>query len=168
MKDTLRPRLAMLNAVLAHADEHPDLWAASVPIARNVAAVRAGRDEMDRAATVQAASDSEGLTANKRAAREAAVLLLASLSDVAEGYAVEIGDADFEAAVGYSPSEWRRMPEADFFPLADAALDRIDAALDALDEYEVTKQDLADARAALDAARPLTATRDNVEADFGV
>ena len=150
----------MLRRTLDVFDGQPDLWAAKRPIASNVALVRDGLAEITRAVTAQAAGDPTGLTQNKAVAREAANTRLAALAAKTEVFAAMTGEADLEAAADVSLTRWRRMPEALFFGTADSLLDRIDAALDALDEYEVTKTDLTDARAALDTLQPLTSVRD--------
>ena len=168
MTSYLRRRLAMLRATLAHLDAHPDAWAGRAPIARNVETVREGLDALDRAAESQAAATPEGLTENRDDARDAAEARLVTLGRQASAYAVEAGDADLREAVDHSRSDWERMPEADFHARAEDALARIDAALAPLAEYGVEKEDVAAARAALAAARPLTAGRDNVRADRAV
>lgn len=167
MEDTLRPRIAMLRAVLAHFDAHPELWADKDPIARNVGFVRDGLVGIEGAAERQAGSDPEGFTEDKAAARDAAEELLADLSAGATAYADEAGDADLEAAVDVSRTTWDRMAEADFFARAAVVLDRVEGALGVLAEYDVTKEEVATARAAVEAARPGTEVRDNVVADRG-
>lgn len=110
------------------------------------------------------AATPEGLADNRAAARGAAEARLATLGRRASAYAVEASDADLREAVDHSRSDWKRMAEADFHARAEDALGRIDAALAPLAEYGVEKEDVAAARAALAAARPLTAGRDNVRA----
>ena len=56
------------------------------------------------------------------------------------------------------------MAEADFFARGAGVLDRIEATLPDLDGYGVTAADVAEARAAVEAARPLTGQRDTREA----
>lgn len=150
----------MLQRTLAVFDAQPDLWTAKKPIAQNVAVVRDGLAEITRAVKAQIAGDSRGLTRNKAVARETAARRLAVLSQKAGVYAAMAGDADLEAAADVSLTRWRRMPEATFFGTADDLLDLIDGALDALDDYEVSKDDVSAARAALDALQPLTSVRD--------
>jgi hypothetical protein len=82
-------------------------------------------------------------------------------------YARTAGDADLEADVDHSASEWRRMPEETFLAEADRALGRITAVLDALAAYEVERADVAAAQEAVNAVRPLGSVRDNVKADRG-
>ena len=165
MKDTLRPRLDMLRAVLHHFDEHPAAWAGKSRIAHNVGLLRTVLADLDAAATAQTAADPEGLTEDKAAARDAAEILLADLSAGATAHALETDDADLRVAVDFSLSDWDRMAEADFFAQAEATLARIEAEADALAEVDVTKGEVAAARAAVTAARPVTAARDNVVAD---
>ncbi len=160
MTDSLQPRIDMLHRTLDVFDGQPDLWTAKRPIASNVALVRDGLAEIERAVRAQVAGDPKGLTQNKAIVRETANTRLAVLAAKTEVFAAMTGDADLEAAADISLTRWRRMPEAVFFGTADSLLDRIDAALDALAEYEVTKTDLIDARAALDALQPLTSVRD--------
>ena len=165
MKDTLRPRIAMLSAVVRHFDEHPDLWAASAPITRNVAALRGVLDTLGGAVTGQVANAPEGHTEDKEADRDRAEELLADLSAAATALALETDDADLRTLVDLSRTDWDRLAEADFYGRADAVLDRADARAADLAGYDVTKTEIAEARAAVDAARPGTAARDNVLAD---
>ena len=167
MTDYLRRRLDMLQRTLAHFDEHPDLWDAKPPIFSHVATVRDAEAAMTSAAGRQAGSAPTGLTKNKERAREHAVGLLADLSAKVASYARTVGDADLESAVDRSPTEWRRMPEEAFFAEADRALGRITAVLDQLAGYEVDRDGVTAAQEAVDAVRPLGATRDNVKADRG-
>lgn len=167
MTDKTSRRLDMLQRTLAHFDEHPALWNAKPPLVSHVAVVRDAEAAMTAAAGRQAGSAPTGLTKNKERARERAVGLLADLSATVGSYARTVGDADLEGAVDHSPSEWQRMPEETFFAEADRALGRIPAVLDQLAAYEVDRADVAAAQDAVDAVRPMGATRDNVKADRG-
>ena len=160
MRDMLRRRLTMLRATLQLFDQHPDLWSPKPALARNVAAVRLGTAELDAAARDQDAGNPTGLTRDKREARDLAEELLGALGATAGAYAIESGDDDFATAVDISRADWDRMPDADFFTRADNALARIEADLDKLDDYEVTRDDVTAARDAVDAARPLGPARD--------
>lgn len=168
MTDALRPRIAMLRAVVRHFDEHPALWASSTPITRNVDALRNVLGTLGEAATGQAANNPEGHTEDRDALRDVAETLLADLSAAATALALETDDAALREVVDLSRSEWDGFAEADFYGRAGAVLDAADARADDLAGYDVTKAELAAARAAVDAARPGTAARDNTLADRGV
>ena len=160
MSDDLQPRIDMLHRTLDVFDGQPGLWSAKPPIVQNVAVVRAGLAEIERAVAAQVRSDPKGLTQNKAVVRETAAKRLAVLAAKTEVFAAMTGDDDLEAAADVSLTRWRRMPEALFFGKADDLLDRIDASLSALAGYEITKADIVDARDALDVLQPLTSVRD--------
>ena len=162
MTDYLIRRAEMLDTVLALLDASPDVWTTSKPIVRAVAEVRDGRAGIAVAAGTQAASKPEGLTEDRDEDRGAVATRLAVLGKKATAYALEFGDADLRKAVDVSRTKWVKMAEARFFSEADAALARIEARLDALDEFKVTKAEIDAARAGLDALRPQTAARNTV------
>ncbi|HEX8299877.1 MAG TPA: hypothetical protein VF594_12015 [Rubricoccaceae bacterium] len=164
MTDALRPRLAMLRAVVRHFDEHPALWASSTVITRNVDLLRGVIDALGGAVTGQIANDAEGQTEDKEALRDEAEMLLADLSAGATSLALETDDADLRELVDLSRTDWDRLAEEDFYGRADAVLARVEARAGDLAEYDVTKGEIDEARKAVDAARPGTAIRDNVRA----
>lgn len=165
MTDALRPRIAMLRAVVRHFDEHPDLWTANAPIARNVDLLRGVLAALGTAATGQAANASEGQTEDRDALRDVAEVLLTDLSAAATALALDTDDADLRRIVDHSRTDWDRFADADFYGHADAVLARVDARAKDLAEYEVTAEEIAEARSAVDAAHPGTALRDNTVAD---
>ncbi len=164
MTEYLRRRLDMLHATLAHFDAHPDDWAGFEDIEESVQAVRDGTADIERHARTQAAATPESLTRNRDAARDRAEDLLARLGRRVGAHATRIGDADLREAVAISRSRWDAMAEADFFSKADDALARTEAVLQDLARVRVTRDDLAEIRDALAAARPGTATRDTERA----
>lgn len=169
MNRRLRNRIRMLHTVLAHVDEHPDVWSDKPPIARNVAAVRATTEQIDATAEAQAAGDTQGLTENKRRARRAAVDALLDLGRKVAAYAIETGDADLRQAADRSRTDWRRMPDATFAAEAADLFRRVEAAPDgALDEYGVGATEVEDARAAVAEVGRLGEIRDNVGIDVSV
>lgn len=159
MRNSLRTRLDMLQSVLALFDAHPDLWTKKEPLADGVAVVREGVADLTEAAEDQSAGNPTGLTKDKRDARDRAEALLADLGDAAGAHALITGDDDFRVATDISLSEWDHKADADFFADAETALARIEGSLGALATYDVTPKEVAEARAAVDAARPLGATR---------
>lgn len=168
MTDALRPRLAMLRAVVKHFDEHPALWQDTSVVVRNVDLLRGVIGTLGEAATGQAAHNPEGHTEDKEALRDEAERQLAGLSADLTTLALETDNAALREVVDISRSEWDRFAEEDFYRNADAVLDAADTHADALAEYEVTKDEIAAAHAAVETARPGTAARDNVAADRAV
>ncbi len=164
MTEYIRHRLDMLHGVLAHFDEFPDRWAGIEDIEDAVQAVREGTAAIEGHARTQAAATPEGLTINRDAARDVAEALLARLGKRVGAHAARIKDADLREAVRHSRTEWDRMSDADFHANAADALARTEAILPDLARVRVGKDDLAEIRTALEAARPQTATRDTVRA----
>ena len=160
MRDSLRRRLQMLDRTLAVFDSRPALWQHSTSLVSTVALVRDGADDIRTARDAQDAANPTGLTKDKRDARDLAEDRLAQLGEAASLHADDTGDDDFRAATVVPHSEWDALADDDFFASADTALDRIEATLGPLAEYEVTGKEVADARDAVDAARPLGAARD--------
>lgn len=167
MTAKLSRRIAMLRRTLTHFDEHPDDWTAIEPIADQVAVVRDGTAAIERDAKAQAAATPKGITEARDDARDIAETRLASLGRRVTAYAIVARDPDLREAVNVTRAQWDDMPEQAFFNRAADALTRTDAVLDKLARYGVDKSTLAAVRAAVDAARPLTAARDNVAADRG-
>jgi hypothetical protein len=164
MRDLLTRRLTMLQATLRHFDDHPDVWKGAPAIARTVATVRERTADIEGAAEDQAAANPTGLTKDKREARDVAEHLLGTLADAAAAYAIETGDDDFDTDANITRADWDRMADARFFARAETALDRFEGALDTLTDYDVTRDEVAAARAAVEAARPLGSGRDTVRA----
>ena len=160
MRNVLRNRLSMLQRVLALFDGRPDLWTRTRKLTDQVALIREGAADLTAAAEDQSAGNPAGLTRDKRDARNRAEALLASLGDAAGAHALVSGDDDFRVATDISQSEWDKKADADFFADAETALARMEGALGDLAEYDVTPEELAEARAAVEAARPLGAGRD--------
>ncbi len=167
MTDYLRRRVAMLRRTLTHFDEHPDDWTAIEPIADQVAVVRDGTAAIERDGKTQAAATPKGVTEARDAARDDAEIRLASLGKRVTAYAIVARDPDLREAVDVTRAQWDGMAEETFFSRAADATTRTEAVLAKLPTYGVTKSTLAEVRAAVDAARPLTAARDNVSADRG-
>ena len=165
MNRRLRNRHRMINTTLAHFDEHPGLWTDLRPLSTEVETLRTVRDRMDRAAGQKAASDTRGHTREKTAARDHAEALLTELSRKVRPYAKTAGDEPLLQAVDRSPTDWGRLPDADLVTEATDAIDRTEAVLPDLVDYEVSADDLAAARAAVARVPRLTETRDNVGAD---
>ena len=155
----------MLRTTLAHFDEHPDAWSAKQPVATAVGALRDHLATFERHAEVQADSDTEGLTEEKTDARTHAAGLLADLGRKVSAYALTTGDADLRRAVDRTAREWLRMREADFVSESASALTRTEAVLADLGPYEVTPDDVTDARAAVARVPTLADDRDNVGID---
>lgn len=164
MEQRLQNRLRMLTNTLGHFADHPDLWNGHPPIVRNVDALRAARGRMASAAETQEGSDSQGLTANKQAARTDAATRLTRLGRKVSAYALEAGDEDLRRAVDHSQSEWERMAEATFASRATNALDRIAALSTELAEYGVTDDEATAAREAVAEVGRLAERRDNTGA----
>ena len=160
MRAYVRRRLDMLHRTLAHFDAHPKAWNTAPALVRNVQTVRGAAATIEAAAEGQDAGNATGLTQDKTDARDHAEGLLGALGEAVGAYAIESGDDDFRAATDLPRSEWDRMSDADFFSQSAVTLARIEAALPDLAEYEVTGTDVSEAREAVEAARPLGATRD--------
>lgn len=159
MRNSLQRRLSMLQSVLHLFDAHPGLWDKTKTLADHVAAVRKGAADLEAAAEDQSAGDPTGLTQDKRDARDRAEEALGRLGEAAGAYAIVTGDDDFRVAADVSQSEWDKKADADFFADAETALARLEGALDSLADYGVTHAEVAEARAAVEAARPLGAAR---------
>ena len=157
----------MLRRTLAHFDEHPGDWSAIEPVADGVAVIRDGAAAIERDGKAQAAATPEGITDARDDARDTAEDRLASLGRRVSAYAIVARDPDLREAVDFTRTQWDAMPEEAFFNRAADAVTRTDAVVGKLAGYSVTKSTLDEIRTALDAARPLTATRDNVSADRG-
>ncbi len=160
MNAYVRRRLDMLHRTLAHFDAHPKAWDRAPALVRNVQKVREAAATIEAAAEAQDAGDATGLTQDKTDARDTAERLLGALGEAVGAYGIESGNDAFRTATDIPRSEWDGMPDAGFFSQAAATLARIEAALPELDEYEVTAADVAEARAAVEAARPLGSERD--------
>jgi hypothetical protein len=163
-----RNRLAMLQNVVEHFDDHPTLWQDTPPLADNVAQVRAATDAMLQADQKKSASDTRGHTQAKGATRTELNQRLADMGDLVTAYAIHTGvpaRQTLTQTADRSKSEWGRMPETAFASNARAALDAVEPHLSGLADFGVTADTLAALRSDVDAYAQLAPERANLSAD---
>jgi hypothetical protein len=165
MTDYYRNRLNMLNATLAHFDEHPDVWQSEAPIAAQVPLVREGRDAMLAAESAKRSSDTQAITEQKQQAREDLTETLTAFSKRLRAYAL-VADLPELRRVARSKTAWNRLPDADLVREANILADKTAPHLDNLGSgYKITETTLQEVRQQADAYGTFSERRANVQAD---